>query len=40
MRPSPGYDTTNLLFRLLQREVPVSLEIVSEPACVVWGRTS
>jgi len=26
-------------FRLLQREVVGSLEIVSDPACVVWGRT-
>ena len=25
--------------RLLQREVAGSQEIVSDPACVVWGRT-
>jgi len=26
-------------FRLVQREVPGSREIVSDPACIVWGRT-
>ena len=25
--------------RLVQREVPGSREIVSDPACIVWGRT-
>ena len=33
-------DTDLVVFRLLQREVPGSLEIVAAPACVVWGRTS
>ena len=31
-------DDVNIISRLVQREIPGSLEIFSEPACVVWGR--